>query len=387
MSAEPDPAEALSRWRALLAKAGGGGPLPVERVAPAAAAGRVLAEDVAALRASPPLRVAAMDGIAVRAADTGSAPVLLAGGDAVPVDTGAPIPDGFDAVVVRERVTVDGAGFHVQEAVEAGRHVRPAGEDIPVGVDLLPAGRVLSAFDVALLAAAGHAEIPVRVRPRVAVIPTGDELRSVGEPLDAHHVLDSNGPMLVAQAAADGALAGLRPRVPDDPDALGDALLGAAAEADLVLLVAGSSRGRRDHSRDVIARLGRIAVDGVAVRPGHPVLLGAVGAVPVVGVPGYPVSAAFTYELLAREVLGDLAGGVPPRMEVEARAAEPIGGRDDATCVVAVRLEPVPGELPLAHPQARRAGALRALAGADGYAVIPPGPGPRVGDVVAVRRL
>jgi molybdopterin biosynthesis enzyme len=175
--------------------------------------------------------------------------------------------------------------------------------------------------------------------------------------------------------------------VPDDPDALGDALLGAAAEADLVLLVAGSSRGRRDHSRDVIARLGRIAVDGVAVRPGHPVLLGAVGAVPVVGVPGYPVSAAFTYELLAREVLGDLAGGVPPRMEVEARAAEPIGGRDDATCVVAVRLEPVPGELPLAHPQARRAGALRALAGADGYAVIPPGPGPRVGDVVAVRRL
>jgi putative molybdopterin biosynthesis protein len=387
VSAEPDPAEALSRWRALLAKAGGGGPLPVERVAPAAAAGRVLAEDVAALRASPPLRVAAMDGIAVRAADTGSAPVLLAGGDAVPVDTGAPIPDGFDAVVVRERVTVDGAGFHVQEAVEAGRHVRPAGEDIPVGVDLLPAGRVLSAFDVALLAAAGHAEIPVRVRPRVAVIPTGDELRSVGEPLDAHHVLDSNGPMLVAQAAADGALAGLRPRVPDDPDALGDALLGAAAEADLVLLVAGSSRGRRDHSRDVIARLGRIAVDGVAVRPGHPVLLGAVGAVPVVGVPGYPVSAAFTYELLAREVLGDLAGGVPPRMEVEARAAEPIGGRDDATCVVAVRLEPVPGELPLAHPQARRAGALRALAGADGYAVIPPGPGPRVGDVVAVRRL
>lgn len=383
---EPTPEAALGRWRRALADAGFAAPANAERVPVAEAAGRVLAEDAVALRASPPLAVAAMDGIAVRAADTAGAPVLIAGGDIAFVDTGAPIPDGFDAVVRRERVEVDGAGAHVAEAVAPGADVRPAGEDVPAGEPLLAAGRRLSAFDAALLAAAGHADVAVRVRPQVAVIPTGDELRSAGEPLEPHHVVDSNGPMLAAQAAADGALPALHGRVPDDPARLAEEVMRAVLVSDLVLLVAGSSRGRRDHSRDVLAELGDVAVDGVAVRPGHPVLLGVVGTTPVVGVPGYPVSAAFTYELFARPVICELLGRSADRGAVPAVLAEEAGGRDEAACMVAVRLEEAEGVL-RAVPLARRAGALRALAGADAYIVVPPGPGLAAGSPVQAHLL
>lgn len=383
---DPAPAEALARWRRALAEAGFAAPLPVERVPLAGAAGRVLAEDVAALRASPPVAVAAMDGIAVRAADTADAPVLIAGGEIAYVDTGAPLPDGFDAVVRRERVELDGAGAHVAEAVAPGADVRPAGEDIPAAVPLFAAGRVLSPFDVAVLAAAGHADVPVRTRPRVAVIPTGDELRSAGEPLEPHHVVDSNGPMLVAQAAADGGLPALHGRIADDPARLGEEVMRAVLVSDLVLLVAGSSRGRRDHSRAVLAELGEVAVDGVAVRPGHPVLLAVVGTTPVIGVPGYPVSAAFTYELFGQPLLAELVGRPAARGAVPALLAEEAGGRADAECMVAVRLEERGGALH-AVPLARRAGALRGLADADAYVVVPAGPGLAAGTPVQAHRL
>jgi len=149
-----------------------------------------------------------------------------------------------------------------------------------------------------------------------------------------------------------------------------------------VLLVAGSSRGHRDHARAVLDELGEVAVDGVALRPGHPVLLAVVGTTPVIGVPGYPVSAAFTYELFARPLLGELLGALPPRPTVEVRLSEAVGGRDDSTCMVAVELDSVYGDLPTATPCARRAGALRSLAGADGYVTVPPGVGFAAGAVV-----
>ncbi len=387
MSRDPDPAEALKRWRAALVEVGFVAPLVVESVPVVAAMGRVLAAPASALRPSPPLRVAAMDGIAVRAADTVGAPMLLSVGDFAAVDTGAPMPADFDAVVVREQVVIDGAGAQIGIAVVPGKHVRPAGEDIPVDVDLLAVGRLLSAFDVALLAAAGLVSVEVYQRPQVAVIPTGDELRSVGEPLEHHHVIDSNCPMLAAQIAADGARANVHPRVVDDPELLAVEVMRAVLVNDVVLLVAGSSRGRRDHARAVLEELGEVAVDGVAVRPGHPVLLATVGTTPVIGVPGYPVSAAFTYELFVRPLLAELAGGLPHRPELVVRLGEAVGGRDDSTCVVAVRLDPIAGDLTVAYPQARRAGALRALAAADGYIVVPPGPGFALGDVTVAQRL
>lgn len=382
MSRDPDPIEARRRWHEALVESGFVAPLGSERVPVGEAVGRVAAQAISALRPSPPLRVAAMDGIAVRAGDTNGAPTLLAGADFEVIDTGAPVPDGFDAVVVREQVTIDEAGALVQETVAPGRHVRPIGEDIPLDQALIEAGQRLGAFDVALIAAAGQAVVDVVRQPGVAVIPTGDELRSSGERLEPHHVIDSNGPMLIAQATADGARATLHPRVPDDPKLLGAEVMRAVLSNDLVLLVAGSSRGHRDHARAVLDELGEVAVDGVAVRPGHPVLLAVVGTTPVIGVPGYPVSAAFTYELFARPLLGELLGALPPRPTVEVRLSEAVGGRDDSTCMVAVELDSVYGDLPTATPCARRAGALRSLAGADGYVTVPPGEGFAAGAVV-----
>ncbi len=382
MSRDPDPIEARRRWHEALVESGFVAPLGSERVPVGEAVGRVAAQAISALRPSPPLRVAAMDGIAVRAGDTNGAPTLLAGADFEVIDTGAPVPDGFDAVVVREQVTIDDAGALVQETVVPGRHVRPIGEDIPLDQALIEAGQRLGAFDVALIAAAGQAVVDVVRQPGVAVIPTGDELRSSGERLEPHHVIDSNGPMLIAQATADGARATLHPRVPDDPKLLGAEVMRAVLSNDLVLLVAGSSRGHRDHARAVLDELGEVAVDGVAVRPGHPVLLAVVGTTPVIGVPGYPVSAAFTYELFARPLLGELLGALPPRPTVEVRLSEAVGGRDDSTCMVAVELDSVYGDLPTATPCARRAGALRSLAGADGYVTVPPGEGFAAGAVV-----
>lgn len=387
MSAEPGADEARRRWRAALDDAGWVAPLESERVPIGAAVGRVLAGDAAAVRAVPALAVAAMDGIAVRAAETAGAPVRLAAGAFAPIDTGAPLPAGFDAVVRRERVALDGAGADVAEAVAVGADVRPAGEDVPLGDALVAAGRELTPFDVALLAAAGHAEAGVHRRPAVAVIPTGDELRAPGEEIEPEHVIDSNCPMLAAQAAADGAVATIHPRVPDDPQRLEEEVMRAVLQNDLVLLVAGSSRGRRDHSRDVLARLGAVAVDGVAVRPGHPVLLAVVGTTPVIGVPGYPVSAAFTYELFAHPMVCALTGRPAERESVPVVLDGDIGGRDDAECTVAVRLAAGAEHRLHATPLSRRAAAVRSLAEADGYVVVPPGPGARAGDVVAVRLL
>ena len=387
MSAEPAPDEAQRRWLAALADGGWVAPLDAESVPVADAVGRVLAGDVVAVRSVPALAVAAMDGIAVRAADTAAAPVRLAASAFAPIDTGAPLPPGFDAVVRRERIAFDGAAVDVSEPAVAGADVRPAGEDVPLGAVLAEAGRELTPFDVALLAAAGHAEVAVRRRPAVAVIPTGDELRSPGEAAGPEHVIDSNCPMLAAQVAADGATATIHPRVPDDPDRLAEEVMRAVLQNDLVLLVAGSSRGRRDHSRDVLARLGAVAVDGVAVRPGHPVLLAAVGATPVIGVPGYPVSAAFTYELFAHPLLCALTRRPADRAAVPVVLAGDVGGREDAECMVAVRLSAGADDRLHATPLSRRAAAVRSLAEADGYVVIPPGPGAHAGDVVTARLL
>ncbi len=383
---DPTPAAALAAWREALHAAGFAAPLSAEEVPVAEARERALAAPLTALRASPAVRVAAMDGIAVRADSTSDAPIVLASDSFVEVDTGGPMPDAFDAVVRRERITLDAAGARVETAVVAGADVRPAGEDIPIDALLFHAGHVLGPVDLGLAAAAGHATLPVRQRPRVAVLPTGDEVRSVGEDVEPEHILDSNGPMLVAQAEADGALAVVARRVVDDPVAIREAVATLAAGADLVCVVAGSSRGRRDHTRSVLAELGTLVVDGVAVRPGHPVQLAVVEGTPVIGIPGYPVSAAFTYEILARPIIGDLLGGLRMRPEVEARLAERVGGHDGAECLVGVSLARDADGALVATPGPRRAGALRALARADGYLRIPPGDGLPSGATARVAR-
>jgi len=355
------PVDALARWTRDVV------PLAAEQVPLAAGLRRVLAEAVHSLRDSPPVAVAAMDGIAVAAAGSGA--LHLPAGAFDVVDTGDPLPPGRDAVVVRERVSYDGGSAILQAPVTVGTHVRPRGEDVSSGDLLLPAGRRLRPVDLALAAAGGHTTVPVRRRPHVVVVPTGDEVRPPGTPTGPGEVLDTNTLMLVALAEQAGATACSVAVVPDDPDQLAEAVRTACRTADLVVVGAGSSAGRDDHTAYVLALLGQVLVHGVAMRPGHPVLLATVEATPVLGSPGYPVSAALAFELFAAPLLARQLGTTAvQRPRTTARLGVTLTSPAAVDEWVRVRL--VDG---VATPLPGGAGGLASLAAADGLLLLPAG--------------
>jgi putative molybdopterin biosynthesis protein len=385
-------AQALAAWRAACAAAGCPERIEAVTVALADAVGRVTAEPVWATRSSPPFDAAAMDGIAVRAADTVGAsdasPVLLDLGDYAVVDTGDPMPDGFDAVVMREHVHYEGDRAELRAAVPPYEHVRSIGEDVSATELLLPAGHRLRAVDIAAAAAAGATEVVVRRAPVVAVLPTGDEVRPLGADTGPGEILDTNSLMLAAQAREAGCDAIALDIERHDPDRIAAAVRDAAVRADLVIVVAGSSAGRDDYTAAVVERLGVLAVHGVAVRPGHPVVLGAVDATPVLGAPGFPVSAALTFDIFAAPLLAELEGATAAeRPRARARLARKLAspmGMDDW---VRVRLGRV-GDGLVATPLPRGAGMLTSLVRADGLLVVPAGlEGHHAGDEVEVALL
>ena len=389
-------AEALAAWQAACATAG----CP-ERVAAVAlpldqAVGRVTAEPVWAARSSPPFDAAAMDGIAVRAADTVGAsetsPVVLPDGSFEIVDTGDPVPGDFDAVVMREDVHEVGDGAELRSAVAPYQHVRSIGEDVSAAELLLPAGHRLRPVDVAAAGAAGATELVVRRKPVVTVIPTGDEIRPVGAELSAGELPDTNSLMIAAQAEAAGCEAHRFEIVRDDPSEIAAAVRAAAARSDLVVVIAGSSAGRDDHTAAVVAEVGTLAVHGVAVRPGHPVVLGVFreegSSTPVLGAPGYPVSAALTFDIFAAPLLARLEGAAPPEAPVAtARLARKLASAMGMDDWVRVRLGRVAGRF-VATPLPRGAGVLTSLVRADGLLVVPAElEGHHAGEEVAVRLL
>ena len=359
----------------------------------AEAVGRVTAQAVWATRSSPAFDSAAMDGIAVTAADTVGAgeraPVQLGSDEYDVVDTGDPMPPGRDAVVMREHVHhSDDGSAELLAAVTPYANVRSIGEDIAASELLLPAGHRLRPVDVAAVAAAGSTDISVHRRPRVVVIPTGDEIRPVGSDLQAGEILDTNSLMLAAQAREAGAEADVVDVVPDDPALIAKAVREAAEVADLVIVLAGSSAGRDDYAARVVAEEGVLAVHGVAVRPGHPVVLGVVGTTPVLGAPGFPVSAALTFDIFASPLLASLEGAAPrrrPRTSARlARKLASVVGMDDW---VRVRLGLVGDEV-VAMPLPRGAGVLTSLVRADGLLVVPAGlEGHHAGEHVDVELL
>src|SRR5215204_748971 len=293
-------AEALAAWEEACAAAGCPERLDTMRLRLDEAVGRVTAEPVWARTSSPPFDAAAMDGIAVRAAETVGAsetsPVRLEAGAFEVVDTGDPVPGDFDAVVMREDVQTDEGAVELRAAAAPYQHVRSIGEDVSAAELLLPAGHRLRPVDVAAAGAAGATELVVRRRPIVTVIPTGDEIRPVGAQLGKGELPDTNSVMLAAQAEAAGCQAHRCEVTPDVPDEIAAAVRAAAAMSDLVIVIAGSSAGRDDHTAEVVEKVGTLVVHGVAVRPGHPVVLGIVDGepaeahppTPVLGAPGYP---------------------------------------------------------------------------------------------------
>jgi len=337
----PSPQAAYAAWVAACTDAGWDSDPVVEQVSVQAALGRVTAAAVRARWPSPRFACAAMDGIAVVASDvgglTGDGQVVLPASAFTWVDTGDPLPAGTDTVVERERVVLADGSAVVSGGLVSGKNVRVAGEDFQAGQLLVPAGRRLRPTDLGAAAAAGYAALAVARQPVVAIIPTGDEIRPVGAVLGPGEFTDSNSVMLAALAAQAGAVPTVTDVQPDDPDVVAAAAREAACTADLVLVLAGSSRGRGDYTATVLAQVGGLAVHGVAVRPGHPVLLGHVkparsgycppgsagrsaGTVPAIGVPGYPLAAAVIFELFAAPLLASLQGNlVPDRALIAAR--------------------------------------------------------------------
>jgi len=369
---------------------------------------RVLAEPVWAKVSSPNYHASAMDGFAVRAQDTqGAGPsdpiTLQVGPSAYYLDTGDALPAGFDSVIPIENVeALDGAGrttesirkpafIRIRAAVAPWSHVRPLGEDIVATQLVLPAGHALRPADLGAIAASGHTEVMVARRPRVAILPTGSELVPLGSALKPGDILEYNSLVLAAQVRAMGAAPTRYPITIDNFDVICERVKEAAREHDLILLNAGSSAGAEDFSSKVVETLGTLYVHGVAVRPGHPVILGMVAredasVVPIIGVPGYPVSAALTVDIFAEPILAQWQGRRPLELiEQQATLTRKIvspPGDDDYVRVAVGRV----GEKLLAAPLARGAGVITSLVRADGLVVVPRGEqGVEAGQPVRVR--
>ncbi|MGH3176007.1 MAG: molybdopterin biosynthesis protein, partial [Streptosporangiaceae bacterium] len=262
------------------------------------------------------------------------------------------------------------------------------GEDVSAGELLLPEGHRLRPADLAAALAAGAKQLSVRKRALVLIMPTGDEIVPIGTEPGTGEILDTNSLMLATQAREAGCEARILPIEPDSPQRIAAAVKTAAAMCDLLIVIAGSSAGRDDYTARVVSETGTLAVHGVAVRPGHPVVLGVVGQTPVLGAPGYPVSAALTFDIFAVPMLAGLSGAPPRRRPVTAaklarKLASPLGMDD----WVRVRLGSVGGEL-VATPLPRGAGVLTSLVRADGLLVVPAGvEGHHAGSTVSVELL
>ncbi|MDQ6780512.1 MAG: molybdopterin-binding protein, partial [Candidatus Eremiobacteraeota bacterium] len=269
----------MTHWHAALQAAGAVTPLPGEVVPLREAAGRLPAGVLRTLLPCPSYAAAAMDGYALRAARISAAspamPLrLLIDADVFAVDTGAALPPDCDAVVPLENAHLDGVSVAFHACAEAGEHVRLPGEDVPPGVVVGALGRPLDGLECAALIACGASDVEVVCRPRVTIIPTGEELQPPGAAPVSGRVFDSNSTM-IAQAARDlGASVTLVAIVKDDHESLRLALHSAAASSDAIFVLGGSSRGGRDVSHDALRAEGNVDVRGVATRPAKPVNLG-----------------------------------------------------------------------------------------------------------------
>jgi molybdenum cofactor synthesis domain-containing protein len=275
-----------------------------ERVPVGASAGRITASPIFARFSVPGAHLAAMDGIAVASEETFGAseqrPVTLRG--AVRVNTGNLLPPGCDAVIMIEEVTIDGDRFTIRRPASPWQHVRPVGEDIGETEMILPSRHRIRPHEIGALAAYGIPEVDV-LTVRVGLIPTGSELVPAGEQPGPGQAVESNTVMAAAWLAGLGARCTRLPLTPDDPALIRQRLAEAAEGNDLVIISAGSSAGTRDYTADTIAELGEVLVHGVAMKPGKPAIIGRIRGRPVIGLPGYPLSAVTVLRELVAPLL------------------------------------------------------------------------------------
>jgi molybdenum cofactor synthesis domain-containing protein len=369
----------------------------VEEVPSHQALHRVLARPVVARRSVPHYHGAAMDGIAVRAENTfGASDVrplqLVLGTDAFAVDTGDPLPSNTDAVIMIEQVeNIDQQQVAIRSPAYPWQHVRKVGEDIVAGELLLPQQHQLRPADLGALLAGGITAVSAYARPRVWIQPTGTELvpAVAAEEPPAGKIIEFNGTVLAAMVEEAGAEPWLRQIVADDYASIRSALEEAVASpVDVVLINAGSSAGTEDYTRSLIEELGRVLVHGVTMMPGKPTILGLVRDKPVVGIPGYPVSAILAFEEFVRPLLFSLQGmACPSSRKVTATLARKLPSRLGLEEFIRVILGRVQGEL-IAMPLQRGAGVITSLTRADGILQVPQElEGVELGEEVRVRLL
>lgn len=373
-------------------------PTPVESVPLATAAGRVLGADVASRVDLPSFDNSAMDGYAVHLADiagvAGDEPavlpvvddvpagdarhVVLAPGTAVRIMTGAPVPSGTEAIIPFEDTDRGARSVRIRVASSPGAHIRRQGEDVVAGEVVLTAGTVVGPAQVGLLAACGHTHAPVHRAPRVLVLSTGSELVRAGEPLGPGQIHDSNRPMLIAAVEAFGAHVITAPAILDVPGALAAGVRAQLDEADVVLTTAGVSAGAYDVVREDLVTLvddpADVELVHVAMQPGKPQGLAHVGSrrVPVLALPGNPVSAYVSFHLFARPLLRLLAGHTTlSAPEVRARLTEAVEHKAGRRAYLRVRLTAGDDGWLATPVGANGSHLLGALAHADALLVVP----------------
>lgn len=373
--------DALNAWKDRLGREGLK-PITPERIRVVDSLGRVTAEAVSARISSPFYHSAAMDGYAARFAETFGAsetrPVRLkVGRQALYVNTGDPMPDGFDAVIMIEDVNIlrDGNNKSIEiiEAATPWQHVRTIGEDIVATELILPENHRIRPADIGALLAGGHTEILARRKPVIAIIPTGDEIVEPGTRLQKGSIIEYNSGVLGGLVSEWGGVARRFPIVPDDILRLKETIALACDTADMVVVNAGSSAGTEDFTAAAIGEMGEVVVHGVGIKPGKPLVLGIARGKPVVGIPGYPVSAFITFHLFAMPVIFAMQGlDAGPPEKIRATLSRQIASSLGQEEFIRVKVGAV-GERIIATPISRGAGVIMSLVRADGILRIPSG--------------
>ncbi len=342
------------------------------------ALGKITAAPVFAAHSSPAYNAAAMDGIAVHFADLSgaseAAPIRLQQEQFIPVNTGNNLPAGFDAVVMIEDVHyVSKQEVELAHPATPWQHVRTIGEDIVTTELIIPQGHKIRPIDQGAMLATGVKQVTIALPPKVTVIPTGSELIQPGNMPKPGQIIEFNSRILAGYLNEWGAHATGATPVSDDKEKLRQALLTAAQDHDLVIINAGASAGTRDYTSTVLAELGEVIVHGVAIKPGKPVILAIVNNTPVIGLPGYPVSAILTMRLFVMEMIYNFLGMQKPvPQKTTALMSRPMHSAMGVDEFVRVTLGKVGKEL-IATPAGKGAGAVMSLVRADALLTLPAG--------------
>jgi len=357
-------------------------PLSSETISVKDALNRVTAEPVFARISSPYFHSSAMDGYAVRAKSTFSAtekdPVKLEiGKEAIWIETGDPLPEDFDAVIPVEEVNVYENYIEIYKAYPPYHDVRPVGEDIVATELIIPENHFIRPVDIGAMLASGILKIKVRKKPLAGIIPTGSELiepeRIEEGALKPPALIEYNSSVLANLIKEDGGEAKVYPIAKDEEKDIEESILKACEECDLILLNAGSGYGKEDFTYKVLSKLGEIIINGVAIKPGKPFIAGFVENKPVLGIPGYPVSAFFCYHLFVKPLIEMYLGAKLRREEkIQATLSRGISSGIGVDEFVRVKVGKV-GDKYIVSPVGRGAGLLMSVVRADGYIVIPSG--------------